>query len=414
MSQLLSLSRPKSDQTYRANHNELAVRLNESDELIVIDDQGDQVQNLSALDLSFEITAAAEAANARNVTVTLVDSNGDAYPVSGALLRARICNDGTSHAVASNATIIAGDGCTTVDAINGTHPNTKDIVITNATATASTGTLTISGVVVDGETVTIGSRVYQFRTGATALTSGNVAVDVSARGTKAQGILTIAEPVTAGDTIIIGTQTYVFVTGATNAPGEIGIGGSEAATKLAIPLAINGGDGFNVANTTVTAASAFSADILTLTARFTGTQGNSIVTAELGQGLTHASNVFNNSTLGTTTAGVDVSAANAGADLVTAINADASAIVSASGTGTVTITADTAGNAGDSIVSTETMANGAFGAATLTGGANGSLAVFNLIVTDASVETVTLRLGPPPLGLNYRADFSAILDLAFA
>jgi hypothetical protein len=295
----------------------------------------------------------------------------------------KVANLGT-YADATNATIQPALGTTEITEVD----DGKEYILSDVAGAAATGTLTLTGVVIDGETVTIGARVYQFRTGATALVSGRVAVDISARGTKAVGTLTIAEPVTAGDVIVIGDQTYVFVTGTGNAPGEIGIGANEAATKLAIVAAINGTDSVNSANTKVS-ASAFSGDVCTLTARYTGTQGNSIVTAELGQGLTHTSNVFNGTTLGTTTAGVDVSAANAITDLVAAINGDASALVSAvDGAGdTVVVTADTAGADGNSLATTETMANGSFAAVTLTGGATEERAVY-VDVTDATAESI--------------------------
>jgi len=62
-------------------------------------------------------------------------------------------------------------------------------------------------------------------------------------------------------------------------------------------------------------------------------------------------------------------------NLIAAINDNAttSALVTATNTSTtVVLTADTIGAAANSIVTTETMANGAFGAATLTGGVDGS------------------------------------------
>ena len=158
-----------------------------------------------------------------------------------------------------------------------------------------------------------------------------------------------------------------------------------------ISAAINGTDDINTANTKVS-ASAFSVDVCTLTALYTGTQGNSIVTAELGQGLTHVSNVFNAATLGTTTAGVDPTAADAITDLVAAITGDSSAVVTASdGAGdTVVVTSKLAGTVGNGYAATETMANGSWGSVTLTGGidvANGSMTV---VVTNATAETVDL------------------------
>lgn len=137
--------------------------------------------------------------------------------------------------------------------------------------------------------------------------------DAPVNAVAAVGTLTIAEPVTENDTITIGSRTYTFKAGATAASGEIGLGAGEAATKLAIVAAINGTDNFNSINSLVS-ASAFSGDVCTLTARTKGASGNSIVTTET---FTHASNVFNDDTLGATTAGVDGTAGYGGEQILT-------------------------------------------------------------------------------------------------
>ena len=64
--------------------------------------------------------------------------------------------------------------------------------VDNATpvnAVAATGTLTISGVAIDGETVTIGTDVYEFCADtAQSLTAGSdFAIDITSYATKAQG-----------------------------------------------------------------------------------------------------------------------------------------------------------------------------------------------------------------------------------
>ena len=140
------------------------------------------------------------------------------------------------------------------------------------------------------------------------LSSQGVPVD-GVDGVAAQGILTIAEPVTDGDQFTLDTQEYRLKDTPAQAY-DIEIGADEPATKVNIVAAINasGTEGVEyfagtLIHPTVSAA-AFSGDIMTMTARSTGTAGNSIVTAETGQGLTHASNIFNGATLGTTTTGV--------------------------------------------------------------------------------------------------------------
>lgn len=222
----------------------------------------------------------------------------------------------------------------------------------------------------DGETVTIGPRVYEIDTTAVAgITAGRVRVDCSGGSTvAAQATLTIAEPVTNGDTMRVGATTYTFATGATTAAGVIGLGGSEAATKLAIPLAINGGDGFNTANASASCAAAFTADTLVFTARIPGTVGNAVVST---QAITHANNIWDADTFGTTTAGVDPTADESVNALALAINTDASQLVTATkiSANEMLIVHDDLGT--NAVATTETLAgsNNAWAATTMFGGA---------------------------------------------
>lgn len=133
---------------------------------------------------------------------------------------------------------------------------------------------------------------------------------ISTAGVQAQGTLTIAEPVTTTDQFTIGLIQYTMITTPV-AAYDIAIGADEAATKVNIVAAINasgtpGTEYFagTLANPLVSAI-AFAGDDCVLTARLAGTAGNSIVSAETGNELTHASNIFDATTLGTTTAGVD-------------------------------------------------------------------------------------------------------------
>ncbi len=124
----------------------------------------------------------------------------------------------------------------------------------------------------------------------------------------AQGILTIAEPVTDGDQFTIASQEYRIKTTTAQA-FDIAIGANEAASKVNIVAAINasGTEGVEyhagtTANPDVSAAT-FVGDITTLTAVVAGTAGNALATTETNQGLTHASNIFNATTLGLTRSG---------------------------------------------------------------------------------------------------------------
>ena len=133
---------------------------------------------------------------------------------------------------------------------------------------------------------------------------------VTVAGVAAQGTLTIAEPVTTTDQFTVGDIEYTLLT-TPAAAYDIAIGADEAATKVNIVAAINasgtaGTEYFagTLANPLVEATT-FAGDAGVLTARVNGTAGNAIVSVESGNELTHASNVFDATTLGTTTAGVD-------------------------------------------------------------------------------------------------------------
>lgn len=244
---------------------------------------------------------------------------------------------------------------------------------TPVNAVASQGTLTLSGVVLDGETVTIDGDVYEFLADVaqSKTSASNIAVDITSHTTKSQGTLTVDTNPTAADTMTIGSTVYTFVETGQEA-GEILIGVDVAATQLNIVAAINGTDGVNTAHASVSAA-AFSSDDSVITALVGGVAGDSIATTET---FTAGTNVFDAATLGTTTAGVDCSAANADGALILADEGTTYSMAQGTGT-TVVVTAATKGVAGDSIATTETMANGAFGQATLgdtTAGVNGTIA----------------------------------------
>jgi len=320
-------------------------------------------------------------------------------------VRVRVCNAGV-YADSTNATIAPDTGYGTTVA---THQAGKDLDILSMSSN-SAGVLTISGVVVDGETVTIGSQVYEFDVDG-ATTGDNVVVDISGDVTAAEGLLTVDTQPTILDSMIIAGQGYVFVAdGDEDSPGEISIGTDLATAQAAIVAAINGSDGHNNAHALVT-ASAFAADDCTITAVVGGTAGNAFDTIET---FTEVTNVFDATTMGTETLGADCIAADAVTALAAAITGDGSAVVTGvDGAGdTVDVVAIAPGAASDSIATTETMVNGAFGAATLALGSIPSQIFVNL--TDGSVETVTVRLGAPEVeGLN-TSFLDTALDVAHA
>lgn len=175
--------------------------------------------------------------------------------------------------------------------------------------------------------------------------------EVNIAAVASQGTLTIAEPVTDGDQFTIDTQEYTLLD-TPLAAYDIAIGADEAATKVNIVAAINasgtpGTEYFagTLEHPTVVATT-FAVDDCVLTAKVGGAAGDLIATIESGQELTHASNVFDGVTLGTTTAGVDELPSDiifdgqvTAADTVTvrAINVTAAAVNPLSGTFTIVV-----------------------------------------------------------------------------
>lgn len=257
---------------------------------------------------------------------------------------------------------------TTVTNVNFTLPEGTPVNAVNAV-----GTQTYTGVVVNGETVTVGTDVYEYAADvAQTVSVGNIAVNITANVTASQGTLTLDTQPTAGNTMTIGTKVYTFVpNGTANSDGEVSIGTDLPSAKVNVVAAINGSDGVNTAHTLVTAA-AFVADDSVITALVGGVAGNLIATTET---FTAGTNVFDAVVLGTTTAGADCIAANAIIALVAAVTAsDTVGVGAVDGNGdTVVFTADVAGILGNSIATTTTCANATFATATLIGGVNGTV-----------------------------------------
>lgn len=223
------------------------------------------------------------------------------------------------------------------------------------------GTLTISGVVSDAETVTIGSNTYEFDIN-NSITSGNIKVDIADLRNQATGTLTFSGiPVVTQTVVIGGTETYEFVA----ATGDVQVGNiavvlgetltaDNAVTKLA--------EAINANSILVTGVSSTTADTVVVTAIVKGTAGNSITTTET---CTNAS--WGGATL---SGGVNtVTASNGVTALVDAINDNDTIVSAADGAGdTVVVSYFVAGTDGNSLATTETMSNGAFGSATLANG----------------------------------------------
>lgn len=317
------------------------------------------------------------------VTLVKTEDGGRQRKAAGKSIRVRLVNTGTLTN-STNGTIALSADVSQVTEVTAD----KEYIVKELAAAYAAGTLTLTGVIKHGETVTIGSRIYQFVAGAAA-TGSNVGVDISGTTVAAAGTLTLDTQPTAGDTMSIGNKVYTFVAlGTGDIDGEIALGANLAATKPLVIAAINGTDAWNTANTLVSAA-AFSGDDSVITSRIEGTVGNAYTSTET---FTAGTNVFDATTLGTTTAGADCAAGAAITALVAAITGDDQAVVTAvDGAGdTVVATSILVGVAGNDYASTTTMANASWGASKLTGGIDAPNGTMTFVITDATAETIDL------------------------
>lgn len=165
--------------------------------------------------------------------------------------RVRVCDSG-GYGNGTNATLAGARGTTLVE----THTADKDLTFRSSVAANAAGTLTLTGVVVDGERVTLGGRTYEFDTHAVArITSGRIRADLSGYTTASKGTLRLDTIPTAGDTMTVGGRPYLFKAAAdADAPSEISIGVSLAAAITNLLAAINGTDDLNTAHGSVSAA----------------------------------------------------------------------------------------------------------------------------------------------------------------
>lgn len=241
---------------------------------------------------------------------------------------------------------------------------------TTLTGTYATGTLTLTGVVKEGERFTIGADTFEFDADG-VITPGRIAVDLSAFMVRSQGTLTLGGAIPAdGDTCTIGATTYRFK----NTMAQIndvqrGISVDDCIDNLV--AAVNGAAGAGTlyytgttANSLATAAKT-SGTTMVVTNIVYGTVGDSTPTTE---SFTDILNVFDAVTLGTTTAGVDCPAADADGAIISEYNTHATETITATQGGgtTVVFTYDSYGVF--TTATTSSMANGSFGAATLGSG----------------------------------------------
>lgn len=231
------------------------------------------------------------------------------------------------------------------------------------------GTLTLDGVVIDGETFSIGGETYEFD-GDGIVQEGNIAIDISSHMTASQGTLTVTaggNQIANNNTVTIDGKVYTFKTTLTAAEGDVLIGANDTAALLNLKNAIN----HETAPGTYVAAAAHptviglssNATTLVVEAITPGTIGDAIEVAETGAQLS-----WNDTNLGATEPGVDCSAANADGTIISDFNTETDLDITASqGSGTtVVFICDDAGSFGNLIAVSAEMENGSWGEDVLT------------------------------------------------
>lgn len=267
----------------------------------------------------------------------------------------------------------------------------------DGTAVAATGTLTGDTISV-GNTVTINGTVYTY----------TATMPVEATATNVLTGLVVG----VGNTVTIEGVVYTFI-GTVAAPYDVKVGASDAESLDNLIAAINGdaGEGTlygtgTVAHTLVTAA-AGAGDTVDVTAILPGAAGNSIDTTDTLTSGGWATATLEGGVDGSQPYDVLIGASDLDSldNLRDAINAGAGEgtiygngtvantwVTAASGVGdTLDVTAITAGAAGNSITTTDTLTVGGWGAATLEGGLDTDTGGWQLTNIQASVDNPTQR-----------------------
>ena len=248
-----------------------------------------------------------------------------------------------------------------------TITNLKLATGTSVNAVNASGVLTFIGEVVEGDTITIGADTYELDTDGT-VGADNILVDLSGGSTVgATGVLTFTGAVADGETVTIGADVYEFDTAGMVVGGNIAVSvagdtsADNAITQLLAAITLN-------ATELVTGTSDLVADTLTISYDYLGAVGNDIATTE----------TCVNASWGAVTlqGGVGPVLDEALTAIETAINTNGTEVVTAVKdlpNDTITVTADVAGTAGNSIATTEVCTNASWGAVTLEGGVNSTV-----------------------------------------
>jgi hypothetical protein len=186
--------------------------------------------------------------------------------------------------------------------------NTEVDITAAATAAQASEILTLDGDCVEGETVTIGSDIYELDSDGD-VTASNIPVDISGDMTNSAGTVTVNTILAAGDTITLDAVVYTLMADNTAAsPGEVDVGSDLADGKVNLTAAFAGTDGWNTAHPTCSQA-AWATHDWVITYNIGGTEGDLI--DFLSDSTEGTNSIDGAGTLGATVAGVDCAKADA-------------------------------------------------------------------------------------------------------
>lgn len=231
-----------------------------------------------------------------------------------------------------------------------------------ASSVLGSNVLAIGAATQDGETITIGSQVFEIDTDG-AITAGRIAVDLTASAAaRAAAVLTTTGNAVADETVTLGARVYTWKADPV-AANQVKVGANASESLDNLVAAINGAAGAGTLYGVGTAAHALgtaaktSASVVTFTARTKGTAGNALASTET---MTNAT--FGGATLA---GGTNPTAAESIAAIVQAINLSDSPLEASPITGGLIV--KELGNRG-ALACSETLAGGgnAWQAAALT------------------------------------------------
>jgi hypothetical protein len=183
------------------------------------------VDTNKVVDVGADVANSSLAAGSAAITTVTGDLVGRALRINEKTPVNAVAAVGTltiSGVVIDGETVII-DGETLEFDADGSYSGTQ--VDISASMTKSDATLTISGVVIDSETVTINGRVYEFDAHETSTITGDVRVDISEGGTgysvRSEGELTLANGDVHDDTIIVAGSTSTLKSDATAGSASI-------------------------------------------------------------------------------------------------------------------------------------------------------------------------------------------------